>query len=446
MALFGTDGIRGEAGTGDLAPERVVAVARAFARFARARFAPTGPLRVVLGRDPRPSGPALVRDLARGLSSEGATVEDAGMLPTPALAWLLADPSRHLGLAVSASHNPEAYNGVKPFAPGGRKLTQAEEAEIEGLVPGAAEPAPFPEAAPVERPAAGPYARDTAAWLAAEGDLQGWTLVADAAAGAAGATAPPVLAHLRARVEWLHPPGSRPINEECGTERPERWVDEVRRLGADGGLAFDGDGDRVLVADATGEILDGDAMLGLLAVDALRRGRLPGSVVVTTVMSNLGLEERMATLGIRVERVQVGDRNVAERMRETGAVLGAEPSGHVILPRGDALLGDALVAGVRVLQAARRLGRPLSALRRETPKYPQLLRSVRVANKPDLDGVPGLPEAIREAEAALGTRGRLLVRYSGTEPLLRIMAEGKERDVVERAVRRIEEAAGPLRG
>jgi phosphoglucosamine mutase len=206
-------------------------------------------------------------------------------------------------------------------------------------------------------------------------------------------------------------------------------------------LAFDGDADRVLVADPEGGVLDGDAMLAVLAVDAKARCALPGDVVVTTVMSNLGLEERLGRLGVRVERVPVGDRNVASRMREIGAAFGAEPSGHVVLPDGPTLLGDGLVAGVRVLQAAARLGRTLAHLRRETPRYPQILTNVRVREKRPIEEVPELARAIAEEEAALGRSGRLVVRYSGTEPLLRIMAEGRERADVERAVARNESAA-----
>jgi phosphoglucosamine mutase len=438
MGLFGTDGIRDRAGSGHLAPDAVVRVGRALARFAA--VGATAGARVALARDTRPSGPSIARDLARGLLAEDAAVDDLGLLPTPALAWTVATRGYDLGLAISASHNPEADNGIKPFARGGRKLTDAEEAAIETLVAGLSPATPEPRAPRVVG-GQDPYVRETTALLLPDGSLAGMRLVVDVAAGAAGATAPRVLEALGARLEVLHPPGSRPINDACGTEHPEPWLEAVRAQPCDAGLAFDGDADRVLLADPEGGILDGDAMLAILAVDAKRRGALPGDLVVTTVMSNFALEERLRTLGIRLERVPVGDRHVAARMRALGAVLGAEPSGHVVLPRDGALLGDALVAGVRVLQAAARSGRPLATLRRETPRYPQVLTSVRVREKRPIEEVPTLARAIAEEEAALAGSGRLVVRYSGTEPVLRIMAEARNRSDVERAVARIESAA-----
>ncbi len=454
MRLFGTDGIRDRAHEGRLAEAVVVRLGLALARFARAACGGSRP-RVALGRDPRPSGPALVEQLSRGLVAAGAAVVDLGVVPTPAVAFATAAWGHDLGVMVSASHNPEADNGLKPFLRGGRKLSTQEEAAVEALVDGvgagsapgtpAVPGIPPAPADPVEREqGAARYASQTLELLAdgGRGALRGLRLVVDLAAGATGATAPAVLSGLGVEAELLHPPGSRPINDRCGSEHPAAWLAAVRARGADAGLAFDGDGDRVLVADASGALLDGDDLLAILAEDLARAGRLPGGRVVATVMSNLGLDERLAELGVRVERVDVGDRNVAERMRALGAPLGGEASGHVVLERpvgaaAPALVGDALVAGVRVLQAARRLGSSLAELRARRPRYPQVLRNLPLRERRELASLPRLRAEVEAVEAAFAGRGRVLVRPSGTEPLLRIMVEHREQAALEAALERL---------
>jgi phosphoglucosamine mutase len=372
-------------------------------------------------------------------------VDDLGVAPTPVVAWANAAWGYDLGVMVSASHNPEADNGVKPFLAGGRKLTPAEEADVEALAEAASPQAPAAREGPRVDGAAR-YVEETAALLADGPSLRGLRLVVDVAAGATSRTAPAVMERLGIAPVVLNPEGSRPINDGCGTEHPEAWRKAVRRYQAPAGLAFDGDGDRVLVADAGGEVLDGDDLLSILAADLRARGALPRDTVVSTVMSNGGLEERLVELGARLQRVAVGDRQVAERMRELGAALGGEPSGHVVLPRragaADAVLvGDGLVAGLRVLQAAARLGKDLATLRALRLRRPQVLRNVRVEERRPLEAWPEVQRAMREAEALLGGGGRILVRYSGTEPLLRIMAEGRDAFVVDRAVSVIESAA-----
>lgn len=440
-SLFGTDGIRDLAGQGRLAPENVTRIGRALARFA-AHQGGAAP-RICIGRDPRPSGESMTLRLASAMAQAGAQVEDLGVVPSPAVAWAVVDGGYGLGIAVSASHNPPEYNGIKPFSRRGEKLTIEDEQSIESL-PGE-EGSPEPPHVPLEGVGgAHRYVEATRGWLAKGGDLEGLSLVVDLSAGAATTTAPHVLDHLGADLHILHEAGSRPINDQCGSEHPTAWQEAVRRTGGIG-LAFDGDADRLLLADEEGEILDGHDTLAILARDWQSRGLLPGNRVVSTVMANLGLEERLGTLGIRLERTGVGDRNVAVRMRETGAALGGEPSGHVVIERDGALIGDALIAGVRVLQAAARIGAPLAELRRETPRYPQLLVNVRVRERRPLEELGDLGRAIAEVEAEFGERGRVVVRYSGTEPLLRIMAEGKDQAEVERAVAKIEEAAAPLR-
>ena len=426
--VFGTDGIRAVAGQGPLAREAVVRTGRALARFAAAHDG--GRMRVLIARDPRPSGPMLVQQLAGAMAAEGAEVVDAGVLPSPALAWLTAAGAYSLGLAISASHNPAPYNGIKPFLADGRKLSSAEECQVEAWMETAAPDAPG-AALQHDDDLARRYVEATTRALAREGALEGVRLAVDLSAGAAARTAPDVLRALGVDAVLLHEAGTRAINDACGTEHPEAWLETVRAGGFEGGLAFDGDADRVLVADETGALLDGDDILAILATDAHAAQGIPGGEVVSTVMANLGLEEYLATLGVALGRTPVGDRNVAERMRAIGAVLGGEPAGHVVLVRGDTghgatLIGDGLVAGVRLLQAARRLGAPLSALRTLRPRRPQTLINVRMSARRSLDDWPAFQEAWAREERAMAGAGRFVIRYSGTEPLLRIMAEGRD--------------------
>jgi phosphoglucosamine mutase len=441
-AWFGTDGVRDRAGEGRLSPENVRRLGRAVGSFARDRVGPGA--RVFAARDTRPSGPALLRGLAEGLAAEGLSLEDGGVMPTPAIAWWVASGGCDLGLAITASHNPPTDNGVKVLLHGGRKASREEEADIEArirrLPPAAGSPRVVPRGEAADR-----YAAAAVAALEGQGRLDGLRLAVDCANGATERTARRVLEALGADVRT--PVGSDPageINAGCGTEHPAAWRAAVRTEHAHGGLAFDGDGDRVLLADEEGEILDGDPVLHLLAREMHARAALPSDLVVSTVMANAGLEDALARFGVRLERTPVGDRFVAERMRETGAALGGEPSGHVLLRWGDALVGDGLVAGVRALQAARRRGLALSAARAEVPRWPQLLRNVRVQRKVPLEEAPAFLNAVRREEGALAGRGRVVVRYSGTEPLLRIMVEAPDEGAVREAVSRLETAAARI--
>ncbi len=429
MRWFGTDGIRDLAGRGRLDPGVVERFGRALVRFAAEGRREDGPVRLAVGRDPRPSGERIARALAAAAGAAGARVEDLGVVPTPVVAWATVARGLDAAVAVSASHNPPEYNGIKPFARGGRKLDPAEEARIEAWMGEADGNALSPETPLEARPAAPAYANATVALLEPHGRLDGMRLVVDLAAGAATATAPEVLRRLGAEVVLLHEAGRRPINDRCGTEHPEAWLARVLAENA-AGLAFDGDADRVLLAAEDGEILDGDDALAILAADLLADGSVPGGCVVGTVMANLGLEERLGTMGVALERTAVGDRHVQVRMRETGAEVGAEPSGHVVLRRDGALIGDALVAGVRLLQAVRRSGSTLAETRAATLRYPQILRNVRLTERKPLEFVPAFQDALRSARERLGGQGRLVVRYSGTEPVLRVMAEGHDPDRV----------------
>ncbi len=440
--FFGTDGIRDLAGEGRLTDGGVRRIGRALAQFALEQ-AGAGAVRAVIARDPRPSGAGIVAELAGRMAAEGLEVIDAGVLPSPALAWMTAVGDFQLGLAISASHNAPPYNGIKPFLADGRKLSIAEEEDVEARIAaldeGRAGAAPSLDEGAAER-----YADQAAAVLGEAGDVAGLRLVVDLSAGAASTTAARALDALGVDAAFLHPAGERPINEACGTENPEAWLAAVASGNVDGGLAFDGDADRVLVADEAGGLLDGDDLLAILATDAHARGGVPAHAVVSTVMANLGLEEYLAGLGVTLERTKVGDRHVAERMRALGAAIGGEPAGHVVLPRPDAggtLIGDGLVAGVCVLQAARRLGTPLSALRGLRARRPQTLINVRMQERKPLDAWPAFQDAWKLQEERLAGSGRFVIRYSGTEPLLRIMAEGRDEALVADAVEALAQVA-----
>lgn len=438
-AFFGTDGIRDRYGRGRLAPEAQRRIGRAIATFAHDRIGPSA--RVFFGRDTRPSGPELLRGLAEGLAAEGVRAEDGGVMPTPAIAWWTATGGADVGIALTASHNPESDNGVKVFLPGGRKTSPDEEVDLDARIRAAAKAGAA--ASPLARPdALEAYVAAALRALAPGGRLDGLALVVDCANGATTRSARRVLEALGARVAT--PTGSDPagsINDRCGTEHREAWLAAVASGGVDGGIAFDGDGDRVLLADATGEVLDGDPLLHLLARDLHERGLLEGDRVVATIMSNFGLEQALSKVNVALDRVPVGDRYVAARMRETGAALGGEQSGHVVLKWGDALVGDGLVAGVTALQAAKRRGLSLEAARLEVVRVPQVLRNVPVAKKVPFEKAPAFERAVHDEERRLSGIGRVVVRYSGTESLLRIMVEAADASVVDGAIRRLETAA-----
>lgn len=441
-AYFGTDGIRDRAGHGHLSPESLRKIGSALGAFAKDRFGPRP--RIFFGRDTRPSGPDLLKGIAEGLAAVDLAAENGGVLPTPAVAWWTATGKCDLGVALTASHNPPEYNGVKVFLEGGRKTAHDEEVDLDARIRGGSANGSAVRLSPRSE-AVDLYVEAAVSHLTPGGRLDGMRLVVDCANGATTRTARRVLEALGAQVTT--PTGSvagGAINDHCGTEHPQGWKAAIRAEKPDGGVAFDGDGDRVLLADEAGDILDGDPMLHLLARDLDERGHLPGRLVVATVMSNIGLEQALAARGIRLERVPVGDRHVAARMRETGAGLGGEQSGHVVLKWGDALVGDGVVAGVEALQAARRRGDKLSTCRAEVVKWPQMLRNVRVAKRVPLDQAPDFLASVKAEEVALNGKGRVLVRYSGTEPLLRIMVEGPDEGTVAAAVARLELAAAKI--
>jgi phosphoglucosamine mutase len=421
---FGTDGVRGPAE--ELTDELVAALGRAAAAVLG-----TGPF--VVARDPRQSGPRLEASLVGGLAASGAFPQVMGVVPTPALAWVCADEGLP-GAMISASHNAFGDNGVKFFAPGGLKLSDEVETRLEDELDRVL--ALGPEPAPAERSvdpsdAGHELARYEQAVVdsATGGRLDGLRVVVDCANGAASAVAPRVLARLGADVRVIHAdPDGLNINDGCGSTHPGDLQAAVLDSGASVGLAFDGDADRVLAVDQRGALVDGDHLIALCAIDLRDRGLLTDDAVVVTVMTNLGFRLAMADRGIEVIETQVGDRYVLEALAERGLALGGEQSGHVIFRRL-ATTGDGLLTGVQLLDMLARSGRPLSELAAEAmTRLPQVLVNVRVARRDPAIAV-AIADDIAAVEAELGDHGRVLVRPSGTEPLVRVMVEATDESV-----------------
>jgi phosphoglucosamine mutase len=430
--LFGTDGIRGIANA-DLSTELVDRVGRAAVHV----LAPRGRGRFAIGRDPRISGDLLEAALAAGMCSAGADVLRLGVLPTPGIAYLVPGLGVQAGVVISASHNPVEDNGVKFFGASGFKLPEAVEAEIETLSDRVST-LPRPTGSDVGRihdvsDAAERYLQHVMSL--AHGRLGGWRVVVDCANGATSRIAPVLWERLGATVIPLHAaPDGTNINAHSGSTHPEVIQAAVVAHQADVGFAHDGDGDRVIAADRHGWLVDGDVIMGITALHRHARGELPGSLVVATVMSNLGLEHALGKAGIRLERVGVGDRYVLERMLETGARVGGEQSGHVIfLDR--ATTGDGLITAVELVNVMLESGRSLDELRAPFIRYPQILLNVRVADPGRWARDPEILDAVKQAERRLGGRGRVLVRASGTEALVRVMTECEDPRTAEEIAR-----------
>jgi phosphoglucosamine mutase len=423
---FGTDGVRGDARS-ELTPEFVEALGRAAAGV-------LGGDRLAVGRDPRASGPDLVGALSRGVRRAGGTAVDLGVVPTPAVARWCED-EQVAGAMVSASHNLWHDNGVKLFAPGGRKLNDEAQREIERCLAAAPDMAAAGPSMQVDSSAGGEagekamrrYVRAVAASIGGR-DLEGLHIVIDAANGAAYRSGPECLRVLGADIETIHAsPDGYNINDGCGSLHPESLQAAVVSCGADAGVAFDGDADRVLAVDAGGNLVDGDQILAVCAIDRARRGQLGGSAVVVTVMANLGLRQAMATHRIDVVETPVGDRYVLGALEERGLVLGGEQSGHLIF-RDLATTGDGLLTAVQLLDAVKRSGSSLRDLAAAAmTRMPQVLLGVPLpaaARSADLDAALGPVAA--DTAARLGDSGRVLVRPSGTEPLVRVMVEAAD--------------------
>ncbi|MEX2274291.1 MAG: phosphoglucosamine mutase [Actinomycetota bacterium] len=424
--LFGTDGVRGLAGT-DLTRELAFDLGRA-AVAVLGRHGQGQPT-VVVGRDPRESGGWLEDAIGEGIRAAGGDVILAGVEPTPAIAYLTTSLGASAGVVISASHNPPEYNGIKFFASTGMKLPDEQEDEIEAalgsVVPAGTEPGSVRAIGPSEQT----YLDHLVD--AADARLDGMTVVVDCANGAAFIDAPEVLRRLGATVHPINAsPDGHNINANCGALHPDVVAAEVVRIGADAGVAHDGDADRALFADSEGNVLTGDQVLAACAIDLHERGVLTNDMVVATVMSNLGFFRAMQTAGIEAVAAKVGDRYVLEEMHRTGAVLGGEQSGHVIFAE-HATTGDGLLTAVRFLGLSARTGASITQLGARMQRFPQVLINVLVADRSALEG-RGVSAAVESAEAELGDRGRVLVRASGTEPLVRVMVEAETEDTARR--------------
>jgi len=423
-AWFGTDGIRGTANE-RLSADLALRVGRAAAL--RIGGAPT----ILIGRDTRRSGPMLEDALAAGIAAAGGRAVRLGVVPTPAVAWAVREHSADGGIVVSASHNPFPDNGIKLFGPDGHKLLDAAEEEVEALLDHAG---PGPTGADVGWSEAAPGAGEAyAQWVAGRAgvDLRGLRVVVDCANGAAVGVAPALFAALGADAELIAcAPDGANINVDCGSTHLDHVATAVRAAGADLGIAFDGDADRVLFCTGAGDPVDGDHVLAILARDLLARGALPGNRVVVTSMANLGAHRALAELGCVVEVTDVGDRYVLEAMLRDGAALGGEQSGHVIA-LDHQTTGDGPLTAVLVLAALARSGQSLAEATALVEKYPQRLISVR-ADRTGLGDAAAVHAAVREAEAELGDEGRVVLRASGTESLVRVMVEARDAAVCER--------------
>jgi phosphoglucosamine mutase len=422
--MFGTDGVRGVAGTYPLDP---VTVRRIGAAIVRVLDPPPAAPRLLIGRDTRESGAWIERELALGARFAGASAVTVGVLPTPAVAYLTKRLSVTLGAVISASHNPFQDNGIKVFGGSGQKFAGELERRVEQEVADPSWQVPDVPADAVEViDGATPYLTHLRDMLADAGPLTGRRVVVDCANGATTPVARQVFEQLGLEVVLIgaEPDGTN-INDGCGSTHPGFMARRVAAEQAIAGIAFDGDGDRAIFADENGRIVDGDAVMLMCGRQLMAEGRLRGATVVATVMSNLGLELALRDSGITLLRTQVGDKYVMEEMARGGYSLGGEQSGHVIF--SDYLFtGDGLATALAVLRVMVRTGQRLSSLASQLVTYPQILVNVRVRERRNLSDVPAISSAMADVERRLGTRGRLLVRYSGTEPLLRIMLEGAD--------------------
>jgi len=431
-SLFGTDGIRGTANVHPMTPELALALGRAVT-FVAGRGLGHSP-RVLIGKDTRLSGYMLETAIASGITSMGGRVVLCGPVPTPAVAHLTTSMRAEAGIVISASHNPYDDNGIKIFGADGFKLPDEAEAEIEVLVReperlGERRTGPAIGRAVKLEDARGRYVAFVKNTFPRDLTLDGVRVVVDAAHGAAYAVAPLVFSELGAKVHAL---GVRPngtnINRESGALHPDHARADVVRRGAQIGIALDGDADRVIVIDEKGQVVDGDAVMAMCATRLKRDGELRRDTVVATVMSNLGLERALARQGVTLLRTAVGDRYVVEAMRRGGFNLGGEQSGHLIF-LDHTSTGDGLIAGLQVLALMLRTGKPLSELAREAmERVPQVVESVTLAARRPLEEMPALRACSDAARHALGQEGRVLVRWSGTEPKLRVMVEGPDED------------------
>lgn len=440
--LFGTDGIRGIANTDPMTAEMALAIGRATAYVCAKEDRRR---RIVIGKDTRLSGYMLESALTAGICSMGADVFLLGPMPTPGIAFSTHSMRADAGIVISASHNPYQDNGIKIFSRDGCKLTDNLEEEIQNLIETGKINDIRPTADKVGKAkriddAIGRYIVFCKNTFPDDQTLEGMKVVLDCANGATYKVAPIIFSELGAEVTALHnKPNGTNINDNCGSLHTAALSEEVRRQGADAGLAFDGDGDRLMVVDENGDELTGDHIVAMCAERLQRNNELENNLVVVTPMSNLGLRLAFDRLGINYVDAPVGDRNVLALMKERGAILGGEQSGHIIFLRHHTT-GDGIISALQVLALMRETGHRLSKLAGIMTVAPQELINVEVSDKPDLDGVAEVRKAVSEAEQTLGEEGRVLVRYSGTQLMCRVMVEGKDQDTVKSLARSIAEA------
>lgn len=426
--LFGTDGVRGTAGEYPLDHPTVrrlgAALVRALPDGGRAA-------RLLVGRDTRESGGWIEAELAHGASGEGATVTSVGVVPTPAVAYLTKQAGYDAGVVISASHNPFEDNGIKVFSGRGEKFTERVEQEVEAIV--AEQSWQAHEGAAAEVPHSDlvkAYLDHLRGVLPDPTLFKGLTLAVDCANGATTPVAAELFRSVGVDVIVIgNEPDGRNINLGCGSTHPQKLADVVIATGADLGVAFDGDGDRAIFVDGVGRIINGDAVLLMCGRQLQREGRLNGNAIVATVMSNIGLEIALREAGIGMVRCAVGDKYVMEEMLTRGLALGGEQSGHVIFSEY-LFTGDGLCTALNVLRTVAMTGRTLADLASDLVSYPQVLLNLRVRERVDLSTVPAIAAALAEVEARVAGQGRLLVRYSGTEPLLRVMIEGRNEEEI----------------
>lgn len=438
--LFGTDGIRGVAGKYPLDHDTVRRVGAALVRALPVRALP---YRFLIGRDTRESGSWIEAELAAGAASQGATITGIGVVPTPAVAYLTRTEGFDAGIVISASHNPFEDNGVKVFSGTGEKFSEATERRIEAAIADDSWPTPPPNGSESTNADLVAHYLDhlRAVLPPSSAGFEGLTVALDCANGATTSVAPRLFEQLGLETIVVgNEPDGRNINLGCGSTHPQMLASVVRAQGASLGVAFDGDGDRAIFVDHEGRVVDGDAVLYMCARQMQAEGRLRGNAIVATVMSNVGLELALKELGIDMVRCAVGDKYVMEEMAARGLALGGEQSGHIIF--SDYLFtGDGLCTALNVLRTMAATGRSLASLASDLQTYPQILLNLRVRERVDLRTLPDVAAVIDRVEASLAGQGRVLVRYSGTEPLLRVMLEGQDQEQIRGWATEIIEAA-----
>ena len=429
--LFGTDGIRGIANQYPMTPEMAVTIGRAVAMFFKGD---DGQSKIVIGKDTRISGEMLEHALISGICSMGVDVHLTGILPTPGVAFMTSSIGADAGIVISASHNPFYDNGIKIFNRKGYKLSDEEENRIEQLVLNQSIASTSTSVRDTGRVydihdagvAYGNFLKQTVSENLYVKDMK---IVMDCSNGATFEVAPAIFTQLGAKVTPLSvTPDGKNINNNCGSQHPENLVKSVVKTGAHIGFAFDGDGDRLVAVDEKGTVVTGDQILAVCAKFMKQKGLLKGNQVVSTVMSNMGLGQALNKMGIKHMMTAVGDRYVVEKMVSSGAVLGGEDSGHMIFLNHHTT-GDGILSALRLIEAMKEESKPLSELCKIMTIFPQILMNVNVVRKPDLNNIPEIKEAIAWVETALGEKGRVLVRYSGTEPICRVMVEGPTADI-----------------